>query len=327
MHCFLEINLISNGCFSYSVPSVFNLSSRKKDFQSLVSKLSQTFLESDDCQVLFNCVLALSSLASGKHDRSGDAKLKLQMMVVKLRERVLDVLSTKEEMIEGDDEPDEEKLLDVEHSLSVGLRRLAVLSKHLDVSLLLTDEDDKSQRDSQMESLCREVVKVVGKELSRRETSETKIPEIYEIKETSIHAMVASSISDALTFLLSTTAWRLRVALAEKEDDDNGSWHIVQGIRDGILKLLYMCYELYVAEEADCPDEQREFADIIQTHAGKVAGDLRSLFPRIWSESDSDMMRSLALIDGGRLIASHVRFLALREEVSFQIYVVEKDVC
>jgi hypothetical protein len=56
-----------------AVPSVFNLSSRKKDFQQLLDKLAEAFLESTDTAVLNNCALALTSLAKGEHARTGDA--------------------------------------------------------------------------------------------------------------------------------------------------------------------------------------------------------------------------------------------------------------
>ena len=113
----------------------------------------------------------------------------------------------------------------------------------------------------------------------------------------------------------------------EEEDDDDSSVedHIVTRLRNRLLSLLELCFAQYLPGADDRDDdetsmgkrsfssEQVAFADFVQLAAGKVTSDLRTLFPKEFTEAASPLLRSFALVDDGRLLGGNVRFVGSKE--------------
>ena len=322
-----------------AVPSVFNLPNRKKDFDTLLSKLSEVFLESTDRIALQNCALVITTLAKGDHARSGEALLKLKKVACSLRDRLSTLLGEKAKLAsaEGDDSDNDDEesdfsAADTEHAIALCLRRLGILSKRWYIAELLADDSEENDGEHAMESLCTSIAEVVAKELQARKvapdedeaasTSDIQLPKIWTTSDNRIHGLVAESVSEALAFLLSTLAWAFNGEVAKIEmeeaspiaDPEN---HVVLSLRDGLVKLLALCFEQFVEEkEGDdtYSEEHIAFANTIQECAGRIAGDLRSLFPKELADADSTFLRACALTNDAHLIGGFVRFLRSQEQ-------------
>jgi cohesin complex subunit SA-1/2 len=323
-----------------AVPSVFNLPSRKNDFNAVLENLSEVFLQSTDTTVLQNCSFAITSLAKAEHARSGEALLQLKKIVRSLRDRLLGLFEDKATRHQDDggtqDESEDDQLspTDTEHAIYLCMRRLVMLSKRWDLTVLLGEDGDKSSGDNEMESLHVAVAEVVAKDLQARKVviqegeddmnDSPEIPEIWKSGSVQLHVMVAETLGQALSFLLSALAWRINreVALidpndAPVEDDTDAKEHIAVRMRDRLEKLVALCFDQYIEKDDDFESyspEHIDFATKVQMEAGHVAGDLRSLCPKAWSDADSPLLRSLALTEEGHLIGGFVRFLRSQEE-------------
>lgn len=311
------------------MPSVFNLPNRKQDFCTLISKLSKTFLEATDSNVLFNCALALSCLAKDDHARSGDAFLELQATTVAIQVRLSKLFERKADILTSDS-PKGDNLIDTEHAIGLCLRRLRILSKRWDIADLLVDGKTKANSVAELEKLCIDIVRVVANDLRIREVKNTDevdnnntpdIPKVWLDQDKRVHSLVAESASEALSFLLSATAWRLKIEVddlaisAEAPKKSNGP-EIVVRMRDSLIKLVVLCFEQYVElDEGNSvySEEHFAFAEKVQSHAGTIAGDLRSLFPKQWSAAVSPKLRSFALTEDGHVVGGFVRFLKSQE--------------
>lgn len=313
----------------YFLPSVFNLPNRKQDFCTLISKLSKTFLEATDSKVLFNCALALSCLAKDDHARSGDAFLELQATTVAIQVRLSKLFERKADILTSDS-PKGDNLIDTEHAIGLCLRRLRILSKRWDIADLLVDGKTKANSVAELEKLCIDIVRVVANDLRIREVKNTDevdnnntpdIPKVWLDQDKRVHSLVAESASEALSFLLSATAWRLKIEVddlaisAEAPKKSNGP-EIVVRMRDSLIKLVVLCFEQYVElDEGNSvySEEHFAFAEKVQSHAGTIAGDLRSLFPKQWSAAVSPKLRSFAFTEDGHVVGGFVRFLKSQE--------------
>lgn len=293
------------------MPSVFNLSSRKKDFVRLVKNLSAIFLESTNAEVLDNCALALASLGQGDHSRTRDAEAALKKTVRTLQSRLLELLQVKAAKEEGGDngsksgDDDEEiSLVNTQQSISLCLRRLSILSKRVYVGELLIDSTVTDAQDEAVEGLFNTVAEYVAKELNSRkiegeesvdeEESVFEIPPIWENADKQIHSLVAEAVCDGLNFSLCVTAWRLETEIESKEDGeyDADKEHIVLRMREYLMKLCALCYEQHLrGSNMDAfSKEHQSFSIAVQKQAGNIVGDLRSLFPDAWATSTSPFL-------------------------------------
>jgi cohesin complex subunit SA-1/2 len=323
-----------------AVASVFNLPSRKNDFNAVLSNLSEVFLQSTDATVLQNCSFAITSLAKEEHARSGEALLQLKNIVRTLRDRLLELFEDKAAGHSGDGEEkedsDDEKLspTDIEHAICLAIRRLGILSKRWDLAVLLGEDGKKGSGDSEIDSLHKAVAEIIAKDLQARKVviqqgeDETngspEIPKIWKSGSAQLHVMLAESVGQALSFLLSALAWRINreVALIVQkespvEDDTDAKEHVAVRMRDRLEKLVALCFDQYIEKDDDFDsysEEHIDFATKVQMEAGRVAGDLRSLCPKAWSDAESPLLRSLALTEDGHLIGGFVRFLRSQEE-------------
>jgi cohesin complex subunit SA-1/2 len=236
---------------------------------------------------------------------------------------------------------------DVEYAISLCLRRLRVLSKRCDLAELLDDElsDDDSAVQT-IDDLCNAVVSGMEKRLKEREivvdaTSgdygpRVTVPEIWDSGDQSSHEVVACSVKESLSLLLSVTAWKLWLAQKEdgilvQEDEDLTSdldqhsdeidKYGVLAHRKQLITLLVLCFEQFLPPDANLEDnewayskEHVAFADKVQAHAGQVSGDLRSLFLKEWTKAASPLLRECALTDDSPLAGGFVRYLGSKEE-------------
>jgi cohesin complex subunit SA-1/2 len=322
-----------------AVASVFNLPSRKNDFNAVLSNLSEAFLQSTDATVLQNCSFAITSLAKEEHARSGEALLQLKKIVRTLRDRLLELFEDKATGQPGDgddkDYSDDEKLspTDIEHAICLAMRRLGILSKRWDLAVLLGEDGKKGSGDSEIDSLHKAVAESIAKDLQTRkadyqegdeEHGSPEIPKIWKSGSVQLHDMVAETVGQALSFLLSALAWRINreVALIVQKDspvgdDTDAKEHVAVRMRDRLEKLVALCFDQYIEKDDDFDsysEEHIDFATKVQLVAGRVAGDLRSLCPKVWSDAESPLLRSLALTEDGHLIGGFVRFLRSQEE-------------
>ena len=85
------------------------------------------------------------------------------------------------------------------------------------------------------------------------------------------------------------------------------------------MKLLGLCFDQHLPEieGVEYTSEQHEFAESVQTGAGQVASDLRTLFPFDWSNSTDPVRRALALTNGEDftlLLSGYARWFQSRED-------------
>ena len=320
------------------MPSVLNLSSRKKDFHSLLTNLSDIFLEATDQTVLVNCCNAIVSLAKGGHARSNEALLRLKEMSGSLRDRLLELLQEKSKQTSdnGSDDDDEHEASDVdlERSISLCLRRLVNLTKRWSLAELLGETADDSIDDNELGTICGAVTKYIGRELDVRacvypekETDElaatdVEIAKIWETADEDVHAIVADCVSQGLDFLLAVATWRLNEEV-ESIDESGGNkeysdeeieHHLVIQIRASLSKLIIRCFEHNVVGISDRISEKHlEFAEAVQKHGFRACGDLRELFPKELRKAASPFLAACALTEDTTLVGAGNRFVRSHE--------------
>ena len=291
------------------MPSVLNTSNQKKHFSALLDQLSSLFCNATDPKVLFNCCLTLTLLAKGDHTRSSEVLVVLKRDSASICEQLFGLLREKNSI------DDFTKIVDVELSISLSLRRLSLLSKRWSLSSLLVDGPNT------VEKLCSAVSASVALDLSQRklvsdeedEDSEELVPEIWETAPEELHEQVKDSIVAGLSFLLNTTAWSLKEQLDRTGPDREDTKSTVQ-MRDRLVKLTSLCFEMYIEDNDTYERHHRYFSRTIQVHASQIAGDLRTLFHKEWSNSSDVVLQSCALTDDSHLIGGCVRFLRSQEE-------------
>lgn len=321
-----------------AVSDVLNLSSRKKDFDSLCSNLTSIFLESTEPTTLGYCLRAMISLTRGEHARSDEAVVYLKNLAAMLNDRLRELLQNRYQQLKGghgessnnddddDNVEDEPTPAEVASSIRHCLCRMRILSKGWPIHDLLSGGENS---DADLEVLSQTVTTYMTDELTKRQLiyhrSETQgdaqnieIPKIWEIEDAALHAEIAESISDGLNLLLSMVAWRLNYEIkaidANKEEeyaDDVLEKHIIIRMRERIKTILVLCYEHYIdeSETEQVPAALPLFSVAVQEHALRTSGDFRALFLKDWQNATSKLLRACSLKDDGLLIGAGVRFL------------------
>ena len=338
----------------FLLPSVLSLPQRKNDFLELVKNLSDIYKHSGNETVLQNIAEDLAFLVRGDHVRAQDAQVQLQTLAIALSKKLIDLLEETEEPItkpmsktkkrkskgkDADDSEDEEEVStpqDKELAISMCLRRLRILVKRLDLSLLLDDSEDREA----MGKLCDAIVDGISTRLEARqiiipdesEDSDITIPEIWKDGGSELHAAFSDSVTNALQFLRASLAWALREAkendpICSADDDDaideeaeaaDIDDHPIAQQRDQLVDFICLCFEQFLPETDDenedlyTPD-QIEFTDVVQTAAFQSAADLRALLPKEWTEAASPLLRACSLSDDKTLIGGSIRYFRSRE--------------
>ncbi len=326
------------------------------------------YLETSDDEVLENISCALAFFACGDHARKAEAQLQLKNLSNALKERLLALATdgTSEMHVKrstrfsldfaaasdsvtslgssqnsasiASGKNEEAITLDTEHSLSMCLKRLRVLSKRCNIANLLEIAPDEAMNGMSIENFCTSIGMMTKTRLEERQvasdtgTSDPIIPLIWTTGNQRIHDLVAKSVNEALSLLLSIVAWQTSVAVEREEgifDVDERECHaplasstdkdadqFVLRLRGDLVKLLQLCWEqcLDGFDLNTFSEEHIKFADSVQQHACQIAGDLRSLFPKEWADSPSSLIRAFALTDDGLLVGGSVRYLRSKED-------------
>ncbi len=222
------------------------------------------------------------------------------------------------------------KEYDEEYTLFLNLKRLRALVKRIDVTSFLEDSGCDLEK----------FVNIIADNLTKRLTNRKIISDdssdesgpveqgdltVWDGENDKVHMCVANSISEGMTFLLSVTAWKLlsvqnseglviqdddfdQVNNDDKSDDDeNEVDHIVLRFRNRIIALVLQCFNLFLSpqsgKESTLSPLQVSFYNTIQEYAGQVSSDLRTLFPKEWSNASSSLLRALSINDDAPLIA------------------------
>ena len=224
---------------------------------------------------------------------------------------------------------------DIEHSICLCLLRWKILLKKLPVSFLF--DESKDDDEDEVEGFCKTITEALGKRLMDRKpivddegdegqsirTRSVAVASVWRSDDVTIHSEVAKALDTGLDVLLSITAWKLAdIKLSKKENAELGVVDeetapedlLVVRLRDSLSKLIGLCYEQFLDELPGLvfSDEQESFSASVQTSAGRVGSDLRTLFPREWSLAKSPTLRALALQDDAHLIGGFVRYLQSR---------------
>ena len=226
------------------------------------------------------------------------------------------------------------KEAEIEHSICWCLTRLKFLLKQLPLTLLFDEVEDGEE--NEVEGFCRTVSEALGKRLIDRKpildddettsntSRSTRLGSVWKSADPVSHREVAKAVDIGLDVLLIIVAWKVR--FVEKEildnakagvvDNEEVSDHIVIRLRDGLAKLIGLCYEQFLEEQPGLVHsiEQEDFSMDVQSSAGRVASDLRTLFPREWSSATNPILRAFALLDDTHLIGGFVRYLNSRGE-------------
>jgi len=83
----------------FLIPTVFSLPQRKQDFMALIKNLGDIYLSSSDDRILDSTARSLVSLCDGDHARIPESKAQLRKVVVELRNRVVELMSSDDSTI------------------------------------------------------------------------------------------------------------------------------------------------------------------------------------------------------------------------------------
>lgn len=232
------------------------------------------------------------------------------------------------------------KETDIEHSICLCLIRWKVLLKAVPLSFLFEESEDDDDNENEVEGFYKTISEALGKRLMDRKpvlsegdesqsesTRSGLVATVWRSSDSSIHVEVAKTINYGLDVLLCIIAWNLSeclkrtkensdVGVVDKDNDDEPGNLLVVRLRDVLAKLVGLCYEQFL-DDVDgvvYSHEQEEFASAVQTSAGRVASDLRSLFPREWTSAKDSTLRALSMTDDSHLIGGFVRYLHSRED-------------
>ena len=336
-----------------TVPSILNLSSRKKDVQTLLLNISMMYNESTDVMVLQNCCQTLVFCAKACNARSDTAVLTIQKLWDGILSRLMNLLKKKSNnssSIDHNDSDDEDDTssVNLESSIRLCLLRLSILLKRWPCTGLALDDSAAGRDDMELEDVAHAVAEYLSSELHCRQyqidtdkgddesddDNDNDRLQIWSSIDDAVHHVVSKSISDGFDILLGMTAWRLRdviqridngideeIATADVEN------HFVLRLRRLIEMLIKTCYDQFLPpERLDAfTDAHQMFSIKVQEYASRVSGDIRTLFPRKWSLAKSPILKALALEDdvvvvvvggGYRFIRSQEWRLKIHEEAT-----------
>eukprot|EP00569_Conticribra_weissflogii_P004744 CAMPEP_0171342406 /NCGR_PEP_ID=MMETSP0878-20121228/14224_1 /TAXON_ID=67004 /ORGANISM="Thalassiosira weissflogii, Strain CCMP1336" /LENGTH=1813 /DNA_ID=CAMNT_0011845061 /DNA_START=84 /DNA_END=5525 /DNA_ORIENTATION=- len=249
---------------------------------------------------------------------------------------------------------------DTEYSIFLNLKRLRILSQKIDLFAFFENTaNDKNQ----LELLCSFVgealkrrlhccrpMELRGDDASMADSEYNKV-----IDSPDVLAELGKAVQEGLELILCVTGWSLLtlqnnenlvmndddiigdVVKNDPEDNQSIEDNVVLRLRNQLLSLLQQCYAQYLpsSEERDDDEtsvgkhsfssEQIAFADFVQMSAGKVASDLRVLFPKEYADAASPILRSLALVNDDYLVAGNFRFIGSKAQLLLSNDAAEKE--
>ena len=283
-------------------------------------------MESSDEEVFQNCCHALTFLATADHARHDEALTTLHDIFGSLCKRLDDLLSKKaqleieDESTESDEDDEKGSTEKIDNSISLTLQRLAVLSKRWPLVDLLQEAEEEAGEQS-VGKLCDQIFQLANKELDIRkpfiEGEKLVIPPLWNMPSKS-HKSAAEIVDSVLAILLSTTGWTVHKKVANLGSSSNEEVgeepNAMLMMRKRLETILSLSFEQYLEDENVVSQEHRDFSETVQEVAGRVAADLRTLFPRDWQHSVNLKLRQVALIDDSHLIGGYARYLKAQEK-------------
>jgi len=251
--------------------------------------------------------------------------------------------------VQGLDSDDEDMLdkcsstkIDNETSLYLNLQRARILSwQGIFANYLDGDEDS-------LEEMCNFVADGLIQRLSSfqldsqtvddDETADKTTDKRWDFSNDRLPVVTAGTVDEGLRFLLALTAQKLSdtqdgnnlvlddgintITETDNEEGDEAEVddHIVSRLRNRLIALVDRCFQNFIDEESgiEYTSAEKMWSTRVQDSGGEIASDLRTLFPREWSNASSPLLRSLAITDDGRLIGGYVRYLKAMEQSSGQ---------
>jgi cohesin complex subunit SA-1/2 len=328
----------------FIVPSVFSLPQRKTDFIALTKNLSEIFLQSTDSDVLDNIIRSLMHLSKDGHARSLEGKLAFRKIVSGLCRCIQSQLCPKTDVENGNASPRRRSSrnsqvssngseVDAELSLYYDLQRLSSLARSLDV-LNCRSDDDKHV----FEKICSTVADGLTKRLNEgksilhdEDASESSISSHLWETDSILSAVTAATVEHGLLFLLYALAWSLKKAISDEgvvlvddlnegdndsigQTEEDYSTHKVLILRNQLISLVEKCFDQRLIEGKEPYTSAKKIWSTRIQHSGSViAADIRTLFPKEWSNADSAFLRSVALINDQKLIGGFTLFFRSQE--------------
>eukprot|EP00979_Chaetoceros_neogracilis_P004113 scaffold716_cov204-Chaetoceros_neogracile.AAC.2 len=231
--------------------------------------------------------------------------------------------------------------IDNETSLYLNLQRARILSWQGIYSKFLNSDDDS------LEDMCNFVANGLSYRLSTfqvdsqladdDDTADKTTDKRWDFSNDRIPCVTAGTVDEGLRFLLAVSAQKLgdtqndeKLVLddgieiitnpdeEEEADEDEVDDHIVLRHRNRLLGLVDRCVQNFIDEDSgiEYTSAEKLWSTRIQESGGEIASDLRTLFPREWSNSSSSLLRSLAITDDSRLIGGYVRYLNTLQETN-----------
>jgi hypothetical protein len=300
-------------------PQVFGLAGSKRDMECLLPCLSECFLVSTDYIVMRNCATALASIARENHPCTNDGIVCLKQLVENLHTRLLETLDANEKLTgsSADDDSTNESEMDIHNALCFCLRRFAILSKQVDVMQLLHGNTESSIK--QTFAIFTRLTVIFQKELQARSIKvdserNSIIPDIWMTRGKKKHALLVSAVSECMQFMLCTIAYLVCVEIQEAKDPASlptSRTDAVLQMRDALVRICSMSFDQFInTAESDVYSSMHiKYSLVIQEMAGRIAGDVRSLFPIQWSDAQSPILRKLSLAKESLLVAGFERRL------------------
>lgn len=217
--------------------------------------------------------------------------------------------------------------VELEHSLSMNLLRWSILLTQCPPNLMFerAAADDEDEKEDELEGFFNTISEGTGKRLVERmpvaeerddgasanggeSKSVMTMPGIWKNEDPNLHVEVAKTVEQSLQVLLKVLAWETAETLDNRpsetiddmdlDSDDDEQRTLVLGFRERLFKLVCACFDQKPAasEDFEHPDEQQVFAYSVMSVAGRVASDLRTLFPQFWAMAEDPLIRSLALV-------------------------------
>lgn len=231
----------------FLIPTVFSLPQRKPDYMDLIKNLGEIYLSSSDTRILDNTARSLISLCAGDHARVAESKAQLRKVVVELRDRVVELMTSgddgttiatsamsvsdftsvarsrrssgrKKSQI-GTPSSDKTSLTDddtkgtvdadAEYSIFLNLKRLKILSKKCNLSAFFDDSNNVNQ----LELLCNYISNGLRSRLRACKPLDLRL---NADEETTVHKLIdnpnvlaacGKSVGEGLEFLLCVIGW------------------------------------------------------------------------------------------------------------------------
>jgi hypothetical protein len=307
--------------------SILGLPARKADFQNVLKSLCQMYLDFTDKVTLQNIASTLSQWVEGDHTRVSEVKMQLKRLSHSIVDRLMDLFreSDPESAVVSRKSPRSKKRngekggdmfavspeAETEQAIASLMLRLKILLMQCRADHLFEDTTEEDE-ENELDGLFKTISEAMGQRLKERKNTADNVENgtvasassIWMEADPNLHEEVAESIDMSLRVLLLIIAQELAETLEARKDyeatgeyeaDLDTSQLFFVRHRNTLVKLLMMCFDHFIEDETEASEEQRAFSTRVQTSAGQVTSDLRSLFPYDAAEAADPVRRAMSL--------------------------------